>query len=306
MRDKMTLGKRGHMEIQNVTNLFDIPVGLIIADKKQNFRTVMDAGTISELAQSIKNEGQQSPVRVQKRPDGKYDLIYGFRRYAAVVQLKQDTIRAEVSEAMESVDRKLANITENMAREDLTTYDQAVAFLDLHKAHDMSGARIAHSVGKSTQFVNNLLRVIEGVDDVILKRWAHECTPDFGRDKEGKKIPNIRKVCTMEWLTKLAANVPKDSQEYELRVALGEVDPDDGGEDDEGGDEGSDTTPRQVGSPKRASMKQLSAALEAIEEKFKEAKSEDKEFLSGARATLKYAIGKTQSIKDFYRNAKNG
>jgi len=166
------------LSLQNVTNVFDIPLTAIVAEKKMNYRTTMDDDTIEDLAGAIKREGQLTPVRVQKRPDGKFDLVYGFRRYAAFKRLAAEkpevytTIRAEVSdEETPVVVRKIANLAENLAREDLTTYDQAVAFLDLKNAEDMTGTRIANSIGKSVSYVNNLVRIIEGLDDSVLTRW---------------------------------------------------------------------------------------------------------------------------------------
>jgi len=287
------------LSMQNVTNVFDIPLTAVVADKKFNYRSVMDSDTISDLAISIKKEGQLTPVRVQKRPDGKYDLVFGFRRYAAIKQLAAEkpeeytTIRAEVEEQTPAVTRKVANITENMAREDLTTYDQAMAFLDLRNTEDMSGTRIANSIGKSISYVNNLMRVAEGLDDEILTRWRAECQPNFGYDKDGKRIPTAHPVCTMDWLTKLVAKTPKAQQSYELQVALGLEDPDEGEE----GEEGEGNGPRSVGSPKRATMALLTKALETAEEGFKSAKGEDKSEIKGAISALRFAMGKVKSIR---------
>jgi len=291
------------LSLQNVTNVFDIPLTAIVAEKKMNYRTTMDDDTIEDLAGAIKREGQLTPVRVQKRPDGKFDLVYGFRRYAAFKRLAAEkpevytTIRAEVSdEETPVVVRKIANLAENLAREDLTTYDQAVAFLDLKNAEDMTGTRIANSIGKSVSYVNNLVRIIEGLDDSVLTRWKAECHPNFGYDKEGKKLPNQHAVCTMDWLGKLVAKTPKAQQNYELEVALGLRDPD----EDENGDEGEGNGPRSIGSPKRATMVNLTKALEAAEQKMKEAKADEKPELKGIVSALKFAMGKVKSIKGVY------
>ncbi len=290
--------------LENANTTINIPLSMIIADKKLNSRTVMDEDTIDGLAKTIKAEGQMTPVRVEKREDGKFSLIYGYRRFAAIKKLAADkpeewgTIRAEVSEPLDVVQRKLANIAENMAREDLTPFDQAVAFLDLNKTHDMTGIKIANSVGKSVSYVNNLMRVIEGIDDSIIRRWEQECQPNFGRDKEGKKLPNVHKVCTMDWLTSLVKKTPKAEQEHELRVALGleQDDKEETGEKGEGREAGG-----EVNAPKRATMKNLNAAMEAAELAKKEAKSAtDKAFAENVIHVLKFAIGKTKSIKGIY------
>ena len=293
---------------QNIaTNYLDIPLSLIIADKRLNSRKVMDEDTIAELATTIKKEGQLTPVKVERTKDGKFSLVFGYRRFEAISLLNKEnpekwpTIRAEVVDPMDPLARKLANIAENMAREDLTTFDQAVAFTDLQKTNDLSGSRIASSVGKSVAYVNNLLRIHDGLDDSVLARWRAECMPNFGYDKEGKKLSNMHRVCTMDWLTKLVAKTPRDQQNYELQVALGLVDPDEG--DDE---EGGNGEPRQVGSAKRATMVNLKKALEAAEAKSKEAKADEKPELKGIVTALKFAIGSIKSIRGVYTSPAPG
>lgn len=294
--------------IEQSGSVYELPLALIVADPKKNSRTAMSPDAVEELAETIKREGQLSPVKVEKRQDGKFELVFGYRRFAAIKLLREKakkedeftSIRAEVVEPMDPVNRKLQNIAENLAREDLSPYDQALAFYDLKKSNDLSAKSISSSVGKSVSYINNLTRIYESCDDAILKRWKEECAPNFGIDKEGKKVPNIRKVCTMDWLTKLAT-VPRAEQEHQLHVALGLVEDDDG-DDGEEGDEDGDSTPR-VGAPKRASMKNLTSALEAAEAKLKASKKDggaEVDALKGVIAGLKFAIGKTQTLKGIW------
>lgn len=283
---------------------FSIPLTLIVADPKKNSRTAMDDTAVAELAETIKREGQLAPVKVEKREDGKFDLVYGYRRFAAFKLLaaasKKDeftAIRAEVAEAMDPITRKVQNLAENIARENLSTFDQATAFFDLKKTYEYSANKISNSVGKSVSYVNNLTRVYDMLDESILKRWKEECDPKF----DGK----MRKVCTMDWLTKLAAKTPKAEQEYELRVALGLEEPDDAEEDDEEGD----SKPRQPAATKRATMKNLAAALEAAEDKLKKSKkdgADDSVELKAVISALKFAIGKSQSIRGVYTTPQAG
>lgn len=282
---------------QLATNVLDIPLGMIV--KGKNVRTVeIKPDRFAETMESLKKNGQMHPIEVQRRQDGKYDLIAGYTRTAAAEALEWPTIRATVVEAPTKdpeKHRKIRGLAENLAREDLTPYDQAMAFRDLKKEHDMSGQSIGQHVGRSTSYVNNLVRIAESCEPVILDRWKKESDPSFGKDKEGKRLPNIHAVCTMDWLVDIAANVPRAEQEHALKKALGLIadDDDEGGdEDDEGGDA------RDPGAPKRASMKALKAALESAKEK---AKADKKDLaLQMAVTVLKFAIGHTKGIKDVY------
>lgn len=285
-----------------------IPIKYIKVDPSLNARTVMDEDAIKELAQSMKREGQLQPVRVEQLGDNQYSLVFGYRRMAAATLLAWTDIRAEVSAPMQPSDRAVANMLENMGRENLTTYDQAVGFLKLQKMFDLSGTNIAHSIGKSVPYVNNLIRIAEGLDITVLERWKQECTPNFGRDAEtGKRLTNMHSVCTTEWLGKLVAKCPKASQEYELKIALGLINVDDEGDGDSDGDGGDGNNKRDTDAPRRATMKQLERALEAAETKVKETKGEEQGFAKIVVATLKYAMGKSQSIKAIgYTNPKPG
>lgn len=298
--------------------VFDrIKIALINADPKKNSRTTIDQGKIDELALTMKREGQLQPIRVEIAPNGRFDLVFGYRRIAAAQKLGWTEIDAEIVAQMSPVDRKVANMLENMGREDLTTFDQANGFHELQKTYGMSGTSIAHSIGKSVPYVNNLIRIIEGLDTTVLERWKEECTPSFGKDPEtGKRLPNVHTVCTTEWLGKLVSRVPRAEQEHELKVALGLISTDEDGNDESEGDQGGGGAKRDTDAPRRATMKQLERALEAAEAKVKElreaAKGKDQrnDELVAAQATvatLKFAMGKTQTLKAIgYTNPKPG
>jgi ParB/RepB/Spo0J family partition protein len=295
----------------------NIKLSTIKVDPRQNARTVVDEDAIKELATSMKREGQLQPVRVEMVNPGTYvqgsgvplSLVFGYRRIAAAELLKWDTIRAEVVETMEPADRAVANLLENLGRENLTTYDQATAFHHLQKDYTLSGTNIAHSVGKSVPYVNNLIRISEGLDSTVLERWKQECSPSFGRDPEtGKRLPNVHMVCTSEWLGKLVARVPRAEQERELKIQLGLI-TDDDGDDDDGGDggDGTGSSKPDTDAPRRATMKQLERALAAAEAKVKESKGEEQNVARAVVSTLKYAMGKNQGIKPIgWTNPKPG
>jgi len=278
---------------------YDIPLSMIDADPKRNVRTVMDEAKLREITESLKKVGQLTPAKVEKKHNGRFDMVFGFRRLEAAKLLEWPTLRCEIEEvALSGVDRRLANIAENLAREDLTTYDQAMAFRNLKNEDDLSGIKIGQHVGRSTQYVNNLIRVAEGLDDVVLRRWREECEPRFGKDKDGKKLDGVLQICTMDWLAKLVANVPKDGHEHEMLKAMGLV----ADEDDEESDAGSGRSPSQTGAPKRATKAELDRALEMAEAKFKEAKGDDnKAEIRGVVMALKFAIGKNKSIRGVYK-----
>lgn len=112
---------------QRVAGVQMIALGEIRHD--QNVRQQLQPEEIDGLAQSIALLGQLTPVSV--RPDvetGGYVLIAGHKRYAALKQLGQTEIRAEVrpdgdAEACERA-------AENLVRSALNPYEPSGIALD--------------------------------------------------------------------------------------------------------------------------------------------------------------------------------
>lgn len=275
---------------ESVSDTFQIPVNMIVAEAKQNTRKTITG--IAELAKSISHEGQQSPVLVAKRDDGKFDLIYGFRRFYAISWpkdkggLEEETIMARVVDKMEPEERLMTNLIENMAREDLSTYDTAQAckaLEDMTKGtkKPLSGASIANKVGKSAPYVNNLLRAVRNLPANITARWKEETSEGWEDNAGGAK-----KVLTPDNLNRLAKESLTDEERQILFKKLkGEDVPAAMGAG--GGNANLDVV-------KRASKAALEAALEAAKKAKKDAKRD------GVIAALKFALGETDGIKGMY------
>lgn len=283
----------------------DIKLTDIVVDIDRNCRSYSDPDKQLELKNSMAVNGQITNIEVTKRPDGKYELDVGFRRYAAAAELGWPTIRADVvtgsdGKTLNQQVRRVRNVAENMARSDLSKYDEARAFVGL-KEDKLEPKAISAACGVSVSFVNNLIRVWESVEPCIKKRWQMEDAPEGATDKK------MQKVCTMDWLTNVATHIPRAEQEMHLQKALGLVTDD--GEEGESG-----RAPQPPGTPKRASMKNLEKALEAAtavlkaaEMSMKGAKGAELQVAQvkwaeagGVVTALEFATGKTQTIKGYY------
>jgi ParB family chromosome partitioning protein len=111
----------------------DIPVKLIDIGKSQSRQRNVNEG-IEELAESIKVLGQQQPVKVVKRPNNRYELVAGQRRFIAIRDhLKQDKIWGEVIPQPEDpIKLKAISFAENFIRQPLVNpdiIDACAAFL---------------------------------------------------------------------------------------------------------------------------------------------------------------------------------
>ena len=93
-----------------------LPVHKIVRNRHQP-RKVFHENEIKQLADSINENGQISPIVVRKTGE-KFELIAGERRWRATQLLKKDTIDAVIIDADEKTSAVLS-IVENVQREDL-------------------------------------------------------------------------------------------------------------------------------------------------------------------------------------------
>jgi ParB/RepB/Spo0J family partition protein len=100
----------------------NIKLGLI-QPSTQPVRTSWDEEKMAELIESIKERGVIAPIKV--RPiNGRYEIVYGHRRFEASRRLGLEEIPAIVEEMDES-DALVEQIIENEQREDLPILERA-------------------------------------------------------------------------------------------------------------------------------------------------------------------------------------
>jgi ParB/RepB/Spo0J family partition protein len=276
----------------------------ILVDPELNSRKSTDPKKIDKLAQSIKAQGQIHPCLLIRTAQlgGKYDgcgfpytLVCGFRRQAALdinaegAGLKQDKQEADYRIApveWQIQDAITANLTENLSREDLTTYELAMQCVELRDTFKMQAKDIAAKVRAhdceqgdkkvlSEPHINNLMRCATSLHPDILKAW-----------QDGHPKASLRTLIA------LAAEKDTDAQ---LRAWRG-VETPEVGEEGEGEGEGEGSKGDKAERPaKRPSITQLTMMIENVKTAV-EAKKRDPEFGKGAIAALRYAAGLSTKI----------
>lgn len=85
-----------------------------------------DATSFEVFKRSIETEGQKVPVQVRKHPSspGRYQIVYGHRRWLAAMQLNRPVRALEVE--ISDLDLVLAQGIENAGRQDLTWIERAL------------------------------------------------------------------------------------------------------------------------------------------------------------------------------------
>ena len=133
-----------------------LPVHKIVRNRHQP-RKVFHENEIKQLADSINENGQISPIVVRKMGE-KFELIVGERRWRATQLLKKDVIDAVIIDADEKTSAVLS-IVENVQREDLNSMEEAESLLRLVNEFGMSHDDISKYISKSRTHVTNLIRL---------------------------------------------------------------------------------------------------------------------------------------------------
>ena len=136
---------------------------LLLADIEPNIdqpRKEFDDDALAALVESIKNHGVITPLVVTPKPDGKYMIIAGERRYRAAKAAGLISVPVCVRECT-PVQIDELSLIENIQREDLNPLEVARAIKKLMDDYGYTQERAAERIGKARPTVANLLRMLD-------------------------------------------------------------------------------------------------------------------------------------------------
>ena len=141
--------------------LLTVPVKDIVPNPRQP-RTRIDAESLSELAESIKEHGLIQPLivtRAAPSSSASYQLIAGERRWRAAQLAGLEAVPVLVKEATPQQFLELA-LVENIQRADLNPLEEAEAYQALINDFSLNQQEVAGRVGKSRVAIANTLRLL--------------------------------------------------------------------------------------------------------------------------------------------------
>ena len=136
-------------------------VSLALADIRPsgfNPRKHFDEESLSELADSIRQQGVLQPIGVRPIADtGLFEIVFGERRYRASLMAEMDEIPAVVLNITDEAAEEMA-VTENLQRKDVTPIEEACAYQKLIESgrHDVKS--LAVRFGKSEDYIRTRLK----------------------------------------------------------------------------------------------------------------------------------------------------
>jgi ParB family transcriptional regulator, chromosome partitioning protein len=152
------LGPISREQAEATGTLRELPVGALAPNPYQPRRD-FEPQALQELADSIAASGLLQPVIVRPRPEGRYELIAGERRWRAVQRLGWARVPAVVKDVDDQALLTLALI-ENLQRDELSPLDEARGYERLIREFGLAQADVARLVGKDRTTVANTLRLL--------------------------------------------------------------------------------------------------------------------------------------------------
>ena len=173
-----------------------LPLELILDSPYQPRRRELGKKELEDLANNIAANGQTTAIIVTRgtgENEGKYYVHSGQRRCAALRLLGWATVKAIVRDDLDEREAQRVALMDNLGREDLSAFDQAMGFKQYAEKYGLDGPTAARELGlsrrnafrlqtiaKASQALLNVLRK-EGVSLHAAERLVRIDTNDSRR-----------------------------------------------------------------------------------------------------------------------------
>lgn len=149
--------------MDNQERIFELEVSMLQPNPLQP-RGLITSESITELVDSIREQGILEPLVVAKTPAG-YQLIAGERRFRAAKIAGLQKVPVVVIETTPQGMLEMS-IVENVQREDLNPIERALAYKRLIDEFGLGTNEVAKRVGKSAPTVSNTIRLLSLPDAI--------------------------------------------------------------------------------------------------------------------------------------------
>ncbi|MBI4097661.1 MAG: ParB/RepB/Spo0J family partition protein [Candidatus Levybacteria bacterium] len=148
---------------QDKEKMTEIEVNMLQSNPLQP-RGIISPESLTELVDSIKEQGILEPIVVASTPAG-YQIIAGERRWRAAKLMGLKTVPVVIKQTSPQQMLEMA-IVENVQREDLNPIERAQAYKRLIDEFGLGTNEVARKVGKSAPTISNTIRLLSLPDAI--------------------------------------------------------------------------------------------------------------------------------------------
>ena len=161
-----TFFRRRAPQLKTVENqmAINIPIAYIYPDSNQP-RRYFDPKKLDELTRSVKQYGIIQPITVRKESDNRYVIVAGERRWRAAKACGMERVPVIIT-VHEDESASMVSLIENVQRENLHFYEEAMAYKTLMDKYSLTQECIATRLGKNQSTIANKLRLLKHSDHV--------------------------------------------------------------------------------------------------------------------------------------------
>ncbi len=163
-------------------------------------RKIFDTYELQSLATSIAANGIIQPLTVRKGENGKYLLIAGERRLRAAKMVGLRRVPC-VLHRTNDLTASLYAITENMQRQDLNFFEEALAIQTLINNFKLTQAEVAGMLGVANSTVSNKLRLLKLSTEIQTRILSSNLT-----ERHARALLRLNPALRDDALDKIIAN----------------------------------------------------------------------------------------------------
>ncbi len=145
-----------------------IPVGQIHPNPDQPRQRI---GSVDALADSIRDQGLLQPILVRRLGKKDFQIIAGERRYRAAVKVGMREIACIERETRKAESLELA-LVENLLRDDLTPFEEAMAYRNMLRDHGHTHESLSRRVGRPRTSITETLALLNIPEELREMCWA--------------------------------------------------------------------------------------------------------------------------------------
>jgi len=198
--------------------LREVPPGRLARSPWQP-RTAIDRGDdFTALVDSVRAHGVLEPLLARELAAGTLELLAGERRLEAAKVAGLPVVPVRVLEGLSDAGARAVAITENLARRDLSAWEEATAVRHLRNARREEALpfdvrALAAAAGRSKSVTAELLRIAEHLTPAVLEAARARCGGVFVRSPD--TLPHLQ-------LNNAASEATPEARAHRLAMAAGD------------------------------------------------------------------------------------